>query len=116
VKRKFSLNRSTDFKRVRRFGKSYAHPFIVLIKHPNKNNISRFGIVAGRPVGNAVKRNRAKRRIREIVHLNMPKITPGWDIILLARKPIDEARFEDLKSALNRLFIRADLLNERNVD
>ena len=88
----------------------------MLIKHPNDNDISRFGIIAGRPVGNAIIRNRAKRRVREIVRTLMPKIYPGWDIILLARKPIDEARFEELNSALNRLFKRADLLNERNVD
>lgn len=116
MKRKFGLNRSTDFKRVRRFGKSYAHPLIVLIKHPNDTGISRFGIVAGRPVGNAVKRNRAKRLIREIVRTIMPILTPGWDIILMARQPLAEARFEDIKSAMNMLFIRAELLNERNVD
>ena len=116
MKRNFSLTRSTDFKRVRRLGKSYTHPLIVLIRHPNSIGISRFGIVGGRSVGNAVKRNRAKRRIREIVRLFMPKISPGWDIILLARKPIAEANFQDITSAVNNLFERADLLNELNVD
>ena len=116
MKRKFGLNRSTDFKRVRRFGKSYAHPLIVLVKHPNDTGISRFGIVAGRPIGNAVKRNLSKRHIREIVRTEMPKISPGWDIILLARKPLAEARFEDIKSAMNNLLVRAELLNEQNVD
>jgi ribonuclease P protein component len=116
VNQKFNLTRSTDFKRVRRLGKSYAHPLIVLIRHPNDIGSSRFGIAAGRSVGNAVKRNRAKRCIREIVRPFIPKISPGWDIILLARKPIAEASFQDITSAINNIFERADLLNELNVD
>jgi len=81
MKRKFRLTRSTDFKRVRRFGKSYAHPLVVLISQPNELNISRFGISAGRSVGNAVHRNRAKRQIRESLRPLLPSIKSGWDVV-----------------------------------
>jgi len=101
---------------VRRLGKSYAHPLIVLLRHPNNIEVSRFAIVAGRSVGNAVQRNRAKRHIREVVRPILPKISTGWDIILLARKPIIEAKYKDITSAVFKLLDRADLLNEQDVN
>ena len=113
MKRRFRLRRSTDFERVRRSGKSYAHPFVVVIKHPNDLAFSRFGFSAGRSVGNAVQRNRAKRRIREIVRLRMSKIQPGWDLVFLARKSIHEAGFDELRAAIDLLLERAGVV-ERN--
>jgi len=116
MNRNFRLRKSTDFKRVRRLGKSYAHPFVVLIKHPNQENHSRFGVAAGRSIGNAVARNRVKRRLREFVRPQINKILDGWDIIFLARKAINRASPTELKSALNELIIRADLSKEPNVN
>ena len=115
MKRKFRLRKSTDFKRVRRLGKSYAHPFLVLIKHPNQDEISRFGVAASRSVGNAVKRNRAKRRIREIIRPRISSIINGWDIIFLARHAIQNASYTELQAALDELITRAGLQKDQHV-
>ena len=64
MNRRFRLTRSTDFKRVRRIGKSYAHPLVVFVAAPNELQQVRIGVVAGRAVGSAVQRNRAKRQLR----------------------------------------------------
>jgi ribonuclease P protein component len=98
-----------DFERVRRSGKSYAHPLIVLIALPNSLDTPRIGVSAGRSVGGAVQRNRAKRRIRAIVQPLIPKIQIGWDILLLARKPILQATYEELSKAIQTLLQRANL-------
>ncbi|MBU0512432.1 MAG: ribonuclease P protein component [Chloroflexi bacterium] len=116
MKRKFRLTRSTDFKRVRRFGKSYAHPLIVLISQPNELHTPRFGVAAGRSVGNAVRRNRAKRQIRETIRPLIPTIQSGWDIILLARKPIAAATYSEIEAAIYSLLRRASLLKDINVN
>jgi ribonuclease P protein component len=112
LKRRFRLTKSTDFKRVRRSGKSYAHPLIVLIAVRNDLEVSRFAVAAGRAVGKAVDRNRAKRQIREALRPMMPTISPGWDVILLARRPIAEAGFPHIQQALGTLIARAHLQNE----
>jgi len=116
MKRKFRLRRSTDFKRVRRLGKSYAHPLVVLIKHPNQEGISRVGIAVGRSIGNAVQRNRAKRRIREIVRQHLPTIQSGWDLIFIARQPINSASHQDLEEAIEQLILRAGIRNRQHVN
>ena len=115
MKRKFRLRSSIDFKRVRRLGKSYAHPLLVLIKHPNEHGNSRFGVSAGRSVGNAVQRNRAKRRIREIIRHRIPGIQPGWDVILLARQPLTNANYAELQTAVDQLIQQAGITKEQNV-
>ena len=115
MKRKFRLRSTTDFKRVRRLGKSYAHPFVVLIKYPNDESSSRFGVAAGRSVGNAVNRNRAKRRVRELVRQRIPSIIDGWDVIFLARQSIHNATHSELQAAIDGLLKRAGLQNNQHV-
>jgi len=112
VKRRFRLTRSTEIKRVRRYGKSYAHPLVVLITLPNQDLAVRVGVMATRSVGNAVNRNRAKRRIRAGVEPAFQAIKPGWDLIFLARKSILRADFGEMQAAILSLIKGASLLVE----
>ncbi len=110
MQRKYRLTRSTDFKRVRRFGKSYAHPLVVLITLPNERDAIRIGVTASRAVGNAVQRNRAKRLLREAARALLPRIRSGYDILLLGRAPILQVKTQDVQDALSALLLRAALL------
>ena len=114
MERRFRLTRSTDIKRVRRLGKSYAHPLIVLLMAVSDKQETRFGIVAGRSVGGAVERNRAKRLIRESLRPLLPDINPGWDVLLLARHGMDEANFTKVYNAITTLLQRAHLMMTHN--
>jgi ribonuclease P protein component len=112
LKRRFRLTSSTDFERVRRLGKSYAHPFIVLIALPSEVDNSRFAVAAGRSIGKAVQRNRAKRILRETLRPLIPSIASGWDMVLLARKPITTAAYPEIEAAIKTLLSRANLLEK----
>ncbi len=110
MKRRFRLTGSADFQRVRRFGKSFAHPLIVLIASRNEQEQTRFAVVAGRSLGNAVQRNRAKRLLRAALHPMLERVEPGWDVLLLARRSMNTASFQDTQAALHSLLTRAHLL------
>jgi ribonuclease P protein component len=131
VQRKFRLTRSEDFKRVRRSGKSYAHPLVVLIVQPHDKRSNpedkrsglenersapanqprvKVGVAAGRTVGTAVYRNRAKRLLREAIRPMIPNITPGLDLILIARPGLTSASLEETRQALLALLQRAQIL------
>jgi ribonuclease P protein component len=97
---------------VRQFGKSYAHPFLVLVVMPNQEETSRFGITAGRSVGKAVQRNRAKRRLRAALQSYLSLVSPGWDVVLIARRPMLEAAFPKIQAATAMLLQRAGVLDE----
>jgi len=111
VKRRFRLTRSTDFKRVRSEGKSYAHPLVVLMVSRSDEEVTRVGVSASRSVGGAVERNRAKRLLREAMRPLMTDLPAGWNVILLARAPLLQAHFSDIKSALQGLLQRARLFS-----
>lgn len=109
MKRNFRLTRSTDFKRVRSTGKSYAHPLLVLVVSPAAEGTLKVGVTAGRSVGGAIQRNRAKRLLREAMRLLVPVIRPGWDLILIARQPLPTATYEQVQATLAQLIRRANL-------
>lgn len=99
--------------RVRRTGKSYAHPLIILIAAPNEGASTRFGVTASKAVGGAVSRNKAKRRIRAAVQPLIPAIRIGWDLIFVARAPLVDAEWTELCKSLSTLLKRAHLLDDR---
>ncbi len=68
-----------------------------VVNRPGIHGSRVVGVAAGRSVGSAVERNRAKRRLRACMDGLLPRLTPGWDIILLARKPIVSAKFIPFK-------------------
>ena len=67
------------------------------------------GFASCKKVGNAVARNRAKRRLREIARLVLPSDgQPGWDYVLIGRKEVTATRnfqqmTEDLRWALGQV-------------
>jgi ribonuclease P protein component len=112
VNRNFRLTQTTDFKRVRRFGKSYAHPLVVLVVLAIADEQKHIGVIAGRSVGNAVQRNRAKRMLREAVRTILPRLNLGWNVVLIARNPILDAKLSEIEDCLIQLFSKANLLSE----
>ena len=112
MQRKFRLTRSTDFKRVRRTGKSYAHPFVVLVVKANEVSRVRVGVTAGRSVGGAVQRNKAKRLLREAVRPLLQDLSPGWDLILIARSALLTTSLENARQVLTGLIRRAQIVSQ----
>lgn len=63
----------------------------------------RFGITASRKVGNAVKRNRAKRRLRVVARFVLPSLgLPGVDYVLIARGAVLNVPYTDLKAEFEK--------------
>ena len=111
MQRRFRLSRSEDFKRVRRTGKSYAHPLVVLVTQASESQDKiRVGVTAGKTTGNAVHRNRAKRLLREAMRPLLPSLASGWDLILIARPALVTATLTETRSALANVLRRAKLL------
>ena len=109
MQRRYRLRKQADFQRVRREGRSWAHPLAVVWVCPNGLEYSRVGFSAGRALGNAVVRNRAKRRLREAIRHEQARIAPGWDIILGGRAPLAQAGWDEVVRAVRQLLTRASL-------
>ena len=74
----------------------------------NEQALTRYAFAISRRVGNAVVRNRIKRRLREI--LRQSGLTEGYDIVIVARPSAAETDFQTLKTELTTLLKRARML------
>jgi ribonuclease P protein component len=110
MKRQYRLRHNVDFQRVRREGKSNASPVMVLAFLRNKLDHSRFGFVVSKRLGKATQRNRIKRRMREAARLRTSQIKPGFDLVFIARQPINQASYGEIEQFLEQLLKESELL------
>ena len=70
------------------------------------------GFVTSKKVGNAVNRNRTRRRLQE--SLRLTSLEPGWDIVVSAKSKAADADYHELNQAAIELLARAGVLTERD--
>ena len=103
------LTRASEFRDVRTRGKSYPGRLCVL-GVLGSAEATRVGIIASRRVGNAVERNRARRRLREVVRRHLPLVKEGTWLVLIARRNAVSASFEAIEREWLLLTKRASIL------
>lgn len=81
------LKKNSEFKTVFSCGESVATRGFVLYRRNNQTGKNRVGFVASKRLGNAVKRNRVKRLMREAFRLHAKNIKQGYDMVFIARQP-----------------------------
>ena len=101
------LTRRADFLAANR-GLRIARPGFVLLARPNGGEAIRFGITVTKKIGNAVVRNRMKRRFRALVRALLPDAgLPGHDHVLIGREGGLERDFALLCAELLAALARA---------
>lgn len=92
------MTRDYEFRRLYAKGKSAATARIVLYCRKNRLETSRLGFTVSTKIGKAVHRNKIRRRFREIYRLNEQKLSPGWDIVLVARGKSRYSEYSQLEA------------------
>lgn len=88
---------------------------MVLVYVSRKPSEPRIGFSVGKKLGNAVVRNRTKRRLREALTPLIPSIKQGSRLIFIAKPPILEESFVSLRSTMHYLLKKASLLEQKSV-
>lgn len=104
------LRANADFQETYAQGKSWAARTMVLWLRKAPDASLRLGVVSSRVVGTAVQRNRARRRLREAWRLNRHRFHGNVDVVLVARKNLLTAKWEDVIIDLLWLARRAGIL------
>lgn len=105
-----SMKENHLFRRLYAKGKHVVYPTLALYVRPNHAPRSRLGLTVGTKVGNAVRRNKVRRRLREIYRTHESEMTPGWDMVVVARTRAAHVSYQELRRdmlrALDKLEVR----------
>ena len=103
-----SLSKSEDFKNLLN-GKRISNPYSTIFfkKIPSKNNkLLNVSFVTKKKIGNAIKRNKIKRRLRNIMNhgLKISVINLNYSYLLIANKNVLDDKYENIKQTLISVF------------
>lgn len=105
------LKKNVDFQHVFKKGRSTANrQFVVYVLNFPEREESRLGLSVSKKIGNAVVRNRIKRKVREVFRHLEERLENGNDYIIIARKPASEMTFSEIDSSLQHVLKRAKVL------
>ena len=79
---------------------------------PNQLEHNRYGFITPKRLGNAVKRNRIRRQVREAVRLLHPQLQQGYDIVVIVRFPLMGQPFQEIQRIVCELCVKAGLLSK----
>ena len=93
-------------------GRSFANKKLVMYYIKNNEEKLQIGISISKKVGKAVVRNRLRRLIKENIRLS-ENIKNGYSIIFLARVGADDLNFDTMKSSMNHILRKCELLEKK---
>ena len=114
MKKKFIVKDSKDFAKIIKTGQCKKNSSFIIHTMNNNLNYDRYGISVSKKLGNAVYRNKYKRRIRNIVD-NYKKIYVNkQDYIIILRKSGTEKSFQELEKNFFELMNRLNKKQKGN--
>ena len=97
-----TLKKNYEFRRLYDKGRSAATAYIVVYCRKNGSTQNRVGFTVSTKLGGAVVRNRVRRRLREIYRLSLDRLSPGLDMVVVARSRCVGAEYAQLEAAYIR--------------
>ncbi len=95
-----TLKQNKDFRRLYYRGKNKASSCIVTYVMKNRSGETGYGITTGKKIGNAVKRNRARRLIRTAFSELEQRLNGSYDIVFVARTKTSQVKMQEVKAQM----------------
>jgi len=109
-KKKHKIRKRRDFQSIYQEGRRiHSKSFVILLRR-NDEGEKRLGITVSKKVGNAVKRNRIKRLLREYFRLNRDRFPDSMDVVFIARKDISLLKYPEVCRELDDVLKGGDFL------
>ncbi|NQN49504.1 ribonuclease P protein component [Streptococcus suis] len=111
MKKSYRVKRERDFNDIFTQGKNVANRKFVVYQLSKEQKHFRVGLSVSKKLGNAVMRNRIKRRIRHILLECREEIVAN-DFVIIARKGVEELNYQEMKQNLIHVLKLAKLYQE----
>ncbi|MBU8881284.1 ribonuclease P protein component [Bacillus sp. FJAT-29790] len=113
MKKEYRVKKNKEFQEAFKKGKSFANrQFVVYsLKKPSQEHF-RIGLSVSKKIGNAVKRNQIKRYVRQAFHEMENEVHTHLDLIIIARKPVADMGFHEIKKSLTHVLKLSKVLNK----
>ena len=112
MKKTVTIKQNHEFRRLYNKGRSAVTPSMVVYCRKSRLDHNRLGITVSTKLGCAVKRNRARRRLRELFRLAQPHLKQGYDVVIVAHTRAVTIAHKKLQSDFDRAMRELDLLIE----
>ncbi len=112
MKKTVTIKQNHEFRRLYNKGKSAVTPSMVVYCRKSRSPHNRIGITVSTKLGCAVKRNRARRRLRELFRLAQPRLKQGFDVVIVARTRAVTIAHRKLQADFDRAMRELELLTE----
>ena len=111
MKKQNIIKKSQDFEKIIKNNKSFRSKYFYIYKQKHEENKYHFGLSVGKKIGNAVRRNKVKRQLREIISQN--DYQKNFDCIIIVRREINNANFSEIKEDLNNALKKLSIIKEK---
>ena len=108
------LRKKKDFNRLYKKGKSAGSRYVVLFYIKNDLSYNRRAFLASKKVGNSVRRNRARRLMKESFRKISDHIEEGYDILFIARNNINDVKCQNVEKSMKEILKKTKLLNSKS--
>ena len=112
MKKDVTIKQNHEFRRLYNKGKSAVTPSMVVYCRRSRLPHNRLGITVSTKLGCAVKRNRARRRLRELFRLAQPRLKQGYDVVIVARTRAVTIPHKKLQADFDRAMAELELMLE----
>ena len=105
------IKKSEDFQKIIKNNKSFKSKYFYIYVYRHEDSIYHFGLSVGKKIGNAVRRNKVKRQLIEIISEN--DYQKNFDCIIIVRREINGASFSEIKEDLNEILKKQNIIKEK---
>jgi len=112
MKKKYIVKSNLEFNNILTTGDKYKSEFFYIYKKKNAFLYNRYGIAVSKRIGNAVKRNKLKRQIKDVIdNISIKNIES--DFILVAKGNVKTAKYRDLKEDIIAIYMKIGAEHEK---
>ena len=109
MKKEYRVKKSSEIEMIVKKRQSKGNKYFVVYRNENHENTHfRFAVSVPKKFGNAVKRNKIKRQVREII--SKYEITDNFDVFIVVKKDANSLIFTEVKNALDSLIRKSKIL------